>query len=375
MVKNQFSKKRILFFVPLPPPVYGAALRNQSLVESKSLNLSYEIILVSFNFAKQVDDIGKFSFLKLLKFFARAYELVYKMFLYKPELVYFNFAVYGNALYRDFLFITLLKLFRSKMILHLRTQGVSDGAKKSKIKRWMYRSAFKNTHLICLSKFLSNDVREVYNHRPLIINNGILDVYDRYPHFINDGIPTILFLSNLSKSKGVLDLIKAFSIIKSKGIPFVGIIAGPESDLAIEFIETEIERENIKNCVSIIGPQYDDAKFLLLAKSDIFVFPTYFEAFPGVVLEAMQFGLPVVASIEGAIPEIVDDGNTGLLTQKQNPDDLAEKIAVLIQNKDYRKMLGSNARKKFVSHYTLSHFEESMKLAFDSVGDRNDTKP
>jgi len=364
---NQKVKSKILFFVPLPPPVHGAALRNKSLIESKVLNSAFEISVIPFDFATSINDIGRFSILKLTKMVGRLYTVVHTMLRFGPQLVYFNFSVYGHALYRDFLFALIFKSFRTNVVFHLRTQGVKSQSTNSNFKRILFKTAFRNATVICLSDYLAKDVEDVYQPRPLVVNNGIEDVFPKYTLSSDRSIPIILFLSNLSRTKGILDLIGALEILKSESIPFEALIAGGEGDLLVKDIQAELKSKSLTPNVRVLGPIFGDEKFKLYCSTDIFVFPTYFEAFPGVVLEAMQFCLPVVSTFEGAIPEIVDDGVTGFLVQKQNVNDLAEKLKILLKVESLRKELGNNGRNKFVKKYRLNDFENKMVKVFNDI--------
>ena len=364
---NILKNPKILFFVPLPPPVHGAALRNKALVESDVLNKAFDIILIPFNFAGNLSDIGKFSIKKLIRMISRAYTIAFKMITIKPDIVYFNFSVYGLALYRDFFFIQLFKIFKSKIILHLRTQGVQAQVTSSNFKLWLFRKTFKGSTVICLSKQLSKDIEDVYDLPPKIVCNGIEDVYYKYKKNNRNTNKTILFVSNLSRRKGVLELIEALQIIKSNSINFSCLIVGDEWDLKFEQIEELLLANSLTKEVSLLGPKYEHEKYGLLADANIFVLPTHFEAFPGVILEAMQFEIPVVSTFEGAIPEIIDDGVTGLLVKKQDAIDLAAKLTTLLEDRQLREILGKNGRIKFVDQYTLRSFEENMIKTFDEI--------
>ena len=365
---SEKRRKKILFFVPLPPPVHGASLRSKSLVESKLINDAFNIEVIRLNFAVETDDVGKFSVGKVVKSARKAFGIIYKMITFKPDLVYFVFAVYGFALYRDLMYGCIFKLFSPKVLYHLRTQGVKSQIERSKFKRGIFRYVFKNTRVICLSEFLSRDIADVYPIRPMVINNGIEDVtHGLLLKKQRNTIVEILFLSNFAKTKGVEELIKAFAILKSKNYKFIGLIVGGPVDLTIDNLQVMIDAHDLGDDVKIMGPKYGDDKHEILNHADIFVLPTYFEAFPGSILEAMQFGLPVVSTFEGAIPEIVDDGQTGLLVNKQSPVELAQKMELLINSPDLRLALGASGRTKFIENYTLAIFERKMKEAFDEV--------
>jgi glycosyltransferase involved in cell wall biosynthesis len=367
-MNSKNTKNKILFFIPLPPPVHGAALRNQSLIESKLINSSFDINVIPFNFAVETNDIGKFSFYKIVKSIKRAFVIIYSMIVFKPDMVYFNLSLYGFALYRDMVYASIFKMFNAKIIYHLRTQGVKTQVIKSYFKRKMFEYVFRKTHVICLSKYLSNDITEVYKSKPIIVNNGIEDVSARFPIKEKNNVEVkILFLSNLAETKGVNELIEALHILKSKNIKFTSLIVGNPVDISIEYLQQKITDYDLFDEVKIIGPKYGDEKYEILSEADIFVLPTYFEAFPGTVLEAMQFGLPVISTFEGAIPEIVDDNITGFLVHKQNVLELTEKLELLINDSELRLRMGNKGRDKFFEHYTLGLFEKNMKQAFETV--------
>jgi glycosyltransferase involved in cell wall biosynthesis len=362
-------RKKILFFGTLPPPVTGAGLRNKSLMESALINAAYQIELIPFNFAEEVDDIGKFSFRKIFKAIQRGGTILYKVVSYRPHLVYFNVSLYGFALYRDFIYVILFKVLRCRLLYHLRTQGVKSQVQRSRLKRLMFRLIFRNTRVICLSEFLSRDIADVYSAKPFVVNNGIKDISQRYPVKKKPAgeAPWVLFLAHLWLFKGVMELIEAFHILKTEGVRFHAIIAGPEGDVSIAQLKEKAASLGLSAEIDVPGPKDGDEKNQLFRDADIFVLPTTFEGLPGAVLEAMQFGLPVVATCEGAIPEIVDDGRTGLLVKKRDPVDLAAKLKRVLTDEPYRNSLGKNGRSKFVNCYTLEHFERNMLAVFDQV--------
>ena len=85
--------------------------------------------------------------------------------------------------------------------------------------------------------------------------------------------------------------------------------------------------------------------YSLMAKSDLFVFPSYGDSWGRVVVEAMLSGLPVIGANAGGIPEIITDGQTGFLANPKDPADWAEKIAWVYNNYDHALKLAENAKK------------------------------
>jgi glycosyltransferase involved in cell wall biosynthesis len=92
-----------------------------------------------------------------------------------------------------------------------------------------------------------------------------------------------------------------------------------------------------------------------------------YEGFPGVLLEAMLHGKPVICSRIGGLPEIVDDGITGLLFEPGNPDDLAEKIAYLYRRPQLCRQMGKAGRDKWLREYSPEKYYERLMAAYEKA--------
>ena len=103
----------------------------------------------------------------------------------------------------------------------------------------------------------------------------------------------------------------------------------------------------------------------LYLESDIFVLPTRFETFGYCILEAMACGLPVVTSNVYSIPETVDDGETGYLTEYGDMEALEEKLVELIENAPLRKKMGEAGRKKAEEKFSLPVFKGELAKVYE----------
>ncbi|MCX8490131.1 MAG: glycosyltransferase family 4 protein, partial [Cyclobacteriaceae bacterium] len=97
------------------------------------------------------------------------------------------------------------------------------------------------------------------------------------------------------------------------------------------------------------------------------IHPTLNDAFPLVILEAMQHRLPVISTYEGAIPEIVDDLTTGFLVVKNDVEALVGKIEVLLDNETIRKEMGLAGQRKFLTNYTVEKMEENITKVLHEI--------
>lgn len=368
MNKNQGGK--ILLIVQLPPPIHGASVMNSHIVNSEKINKRFNIEVINLQFSKTIGEISIFSIRKVFKAIYFGFKIINQVFIQKPDLVYFTFSPSGYAFYRDVIYVVLLKLLRRKIVFHLHGKGIKEN-KLNIVKKCLYLLVFRNTYVICLSKKLVNDIETVNRSVPYIIPNGIQlqsEIGER-KHKKSGSVTQILFLSNYVESKGILILIDALKRLKNQGYNFKAKLVGAPSDLTMEFLNNLISDQDLSGCIQITGPLYGDAKKSEFQSADIFVFPTYYrnEAFPLVILEAMQYGLPIISTSEGAIPELVEDAINGFIIPQKDPVLLAERIKHLIDNPDLRIEMGERGYGKFINNYTLDHFENNMIKTFQDI--------
>ena len=362
--------KKILLFIKLPPPTTGATLMNQYVADSKLLRNNFNIRTIGISYALNVAEMGKFRFSKVKTICITWLRLLYELIHFKPDLVYFQISPLGLAFIRDSLYVMIMKLFRKKIVFHLHGKGISKQIDSS-IKRMIYNFVFKNQDVITLSKLLDYDVKEVFNGRIYHVPNGIPVV--KYNNKVRDENSTIeiLYLSNLIKSKGILDFVDAMEILKNKNLLFQANIVGKEADLSVQELTNLIKLKDLCSYVSYLGSKYGNEKTEIYINSDVLVFPTKYknETFGIVNIEAMQFSIPVITTNEGAILEIIDNGITGYIVDKNSPNQIADKIEFLINNPDKRIEMGKAGRKKFLENYTIDKFEQNLKNVFDNILD------
>ena len=189
----------------------------------------------------------------------------------------------------------------------------------------------------------------------------------------NRKIPNLLFLSNMIESKGVFVALNAANILKNKGYDFKFYFAGNWGDITSKGFFSEVRKNDLDDRVEYLGFLEKEDKFKALGKSDILVYPTYKDIFGIVNLEAMEFGLPIVSTQEGAIPEIVEHNITGLLTNKKDAEGIAENIERLLNDIDLRIKMGKAGRQKFLSEFIFEKFENRLLDIFN-ISTGNDGK-
>ena len=360
--------RKILCIMQLPPPIHGANLMNSYLLNSKIINGNFNMQVVNLQFASSLKEIEKFSFHKVFKSIKFALIIFFKVMKFKPDLVYFTLSPKGFAFYRDTIYVSILKLSHQKIVFHLHAQGIRMESERSWLKRKLAKFVFKNTHVICLAKNLIEDIKPIYSAVPFIVPCGIpIHPKSNQTKSRTNEVVQILYLSNYIKNKGILKLIDALKILSEQKFFFKARLVGAPTDLSIDTVENYIRERGLQNCVQVVGPKYNEEKYNELMSADIFVLPSFNEAFPLVNLEAMQFSLPVLSTNVGGVSEAVINEETGFVVESRNVQQLADKLILLIKDKNLREQMGMKGKDRFCNNYTLRHFEYNIKNVFDII--------
>jgi len=157
------------------------------------------------------------------------------------------------------------------------------------------------------------------------------------------------FIGRLVKDKGINELVQAFVELNKTYLFTKLLLVGPfERELYPLFPETERKIQNHPNIISI-GEQADVRPYLAI--SNVFVFPSYREGFPNVVMEAGAMDLPCIVTDINGCNEIIEDGVNGLIIPPKNKEQLKEKMQLLLENSDLRNRLKQKARSMITSRY------------------------
>ena len=153
---------------------------------------------------------------------------------------------------------------------------------------------------------------------------------------------TLLFLGRVGQRKGAFDLLQAFSKLSKEDKERTALILAGDGELndAYEVAESL----DIQPFVSITGWLSQAKCKDLLAQADIFVLPSYNEALPMSILEAMSWGLPIISTPVGGIPEIIIPYKTGILVTPGDVQGIKEAIQFFIENEEQRISMGLAAR-------------------------------
>ena len=172
-----------------------------------------------------------------------------------------------------------------------------------------------------------------------------------------------IYLGNLLIEKGPLVLLESCRILQERNIPFhCHLVGAPTAEISLQDMAIKVAQRGLSNVVSIHGARYGEEKEYLLQQADAMVFPTFYcnECFPLVLLEGMKHSLALISTSEGAISDIIEEGVSGFLVEKQNAKALAKAMQKLAEEPSLTRKMGKAGRARYLRMYSEKSFIERL---------------
>jgi len=177
-----------------------------------------------------------------------------------------------------------------------------------------------------------------------------------------------LLLARMDRWKGVDDLLDAAAELRVRGCPFELVLAGPAGTAGDkDELAAKIRARNLDPVGRYVGPVRGQEKVDLLRWADVYVQPSHHEGMPISLLEALAFGLPVVATRVGAVPELMVDGVHGRLVPPHRQDLLAKAMAELAERPAVRPAMSEAAARLAEARFGLRRFQGDLLALYDGL--------
>lgn len=272
----------------------------------------------------------------------------------------------SNASFRrKSLFLALARLAGKPYIFHLHG-GAFDRyhAGCTRLERaWLGHTLRGARIVFVLSDSWAEWLRREIGHPDVrVLPNPVLPVH--LPATVVREPQTLLFLGRLEADKGIFVLLKALARLRASHPDLRAVLAG-EGDLAA--VRQAAAEAGVAGLIELPGWVAGEAKAHCLARAGVFVLPSRFEGLPMALLEAQAAGLPVVASRVGGIPQVVSDGENGMLHAPDDDADLARALALVLDAPDRARQMGSAGQTQVLAGFGIKRVRGLLDAAWTQL--------
>lgn len=266
----------------------------------------------------------------------------------------------GASFWRKAIFIYIAKFFHKKVVWHMHAGRFAVFYQQH---RYAVRKVVdKSDVIIALSEYWKEYFKNEFPTKRVEIIKNVISA--PVVHKQQTGYFTLLFLGLLGKNKGIYDLLEC---IRDHKVEFQGklkLYIGGNGE--IEHVKQLIKEYGIADIVIFEGWVSGDKKIELLNKSDAYILPSYKEGLPISILEAMSYGMPIISTPVGGIPEIVSNGENGYLVEPGNKEDIYKAIMSLLNDADLRNRMGRISLSR-VGEHLPEYVEKQLETLYDSL--------
>lgn len=366
-------RPRLLLLSPLPPPTGGIPTWTLGVLGS-GLCDRWDVRVVNTSPSQKVAVHGKSRLrpdrvLDALRILA---ALLWQLVRFRPDVIHVNTPLYW-AFLRDGAAVWLASLLGVRSVLHPRRGDFPEFVEQARppMRRWIEATLRRADRCIALTRdnqrllesiaspdrvcFVPNFVRLSDLGEPPD-RGALTEQPERSERPVE-----VLFVGWMLEAKGVRELLAA-----ARGLPRVRFtLVGAQQPDFVETVREELESQS--DHLQILPPRAREEILELYRRADVFVLPSWSEGFPNVVLEAMAAGLPVVATPVGAIPDIVENGEEGLLVPPRDPLALEAAIRRLVESPELRLAMGRRARERVEAAFSSDAVIEQLEGVYSGL--------
>ncbi|WP_121971076.1 glycosyltransferase family 4 protein [Leptolyngbya sp. BC1307] len=371
MVKSTETARAGVYLPAYPPAKpYQILLVGPSLAQKGGM-ASVQKLIVGSQLAsidiQHVSTHDEGSVMHRLRVFAASVGLLTKRLIGGADLVHLHVAEKGSVL-RKILLLLLAKAFRKPVIMH--THGCEFHTFHDGLPGWLrYWVDVALRQADCFI-VLSESWKDYYlthcdlNPDRVIVLPNPVEIPASIPDRSASSVTRFVFLGRIGQRKGAFDLLQAFANLPADCLPQAQLTLAGDGEL--EKAGELIKQLNVEGYVELPGWVDLEQRNQLLWDADVFILPSYNEGLPMAMLEAMAWGLPVISTPVGGIPEVIVSGENGYLADPGDIKALSAAMQSLVEDDALRLAMGHSARKR-IEPLDLTLYCERLTKIYRSV--------
>ena len=306
------------------------------------------------------------SFIKKLRQFLMIW-CKYLCFIFRPRIDFVHIHLASrNSTWRKMCFILPAILVGKPYILHLHgaEYQVFFNSECGPLRRFLVRRMFAcAATVIVLSTQWKEFIASISNNNNVLIIPNSVPIRSQEKQVHPDQF-NLVFLGRLGQRKGIYDLLEAMKIIVVQH-PEVKLFCGGDGE--VEEVQRFVKDNGLEENYLYLGWVDSTEKDELFSKCDIFVLPSYNEGLPMGILEAMSYGIPVISTRVGGIPDAILDGDEGFLVTPGDVMALAKCILLLVEDPTFKKHMSDLALKKAAEQFSIERIAPRLEKLYESL--------
>jgi len=214
-------------------------------------------------------------------------------------------------------------------------------------------------------------------HNTEVLSNGIAEPpVARDPRPVLEGPARLLYVGELAEAKGIVTLLGMMRELTSSGVDAkLDLVGDWESDATRERVLALRDEWDLHEDVAVHGLLIGDAKWRAFRRAHVLVHPTSWDGQPVTILEALAFGVPVVATRVGAIPDTIRDGVEGYLMADNSVAELVTGVRALLADRKMYATYARRARQAYAERFSADVFAPRMAELLDAAAANRGIKP
>jgi glycosyltransferase involved in cell wall biosynthesis len=282
--------------------------------------------------------------------------------LVRTEIVHIHLA--GEiSLLRKLPVLIMAKALRKHVLVHVHAH--SEESLFVKTPRWAWKYSFYAAdRVIALSPTWANAIRRHAPHATVVVVPNPVKLFSPTRRRHNDDSPRVLYVGRLEARKGYDTLLTAASLVLKKFPQTEFWFAGHGE---LESARAQAQALGIDSQVHLLGWITGSALEQIYDDMDVFCLPSHSEGVPMSMLEAMSHALPVICTAVGGVPDIIVDGENGLLVTPGNPEAVAMGILRLLRNPKMAESVGRSGYKTVRERCSLDAVGAQMSAIYKEL--------
>jgi glycosyltransferase involved in cell wall biosynthesis len=370
---KSLPKRRILMVGPVPPPYGGIASVIDDIVCSElSADYSFHVFPRTAGFPPGYRGfLGRniFRFRRFMRFFKEVNAGSY-------ELVHIHSA--DPSFPGTLIFMILAQLARTKVVLHMHGTDWDDFYERaSPITQLSIRwGLLLPDRVAVLYTLWADRIRQLVPKADVCVVGNLVRRQEppdasviramrerlglEREHFV------VLTVGSVGWRKGSFEILKAVPQIVSEDdvVRFV-LVGGEEASGQAASLRSVVERQGLGKWVIFTGETERENIPVFMGLADMFLLPSFIEGMPISIIEAMQWGVPVIATRVAAIPDMIEDGVSGLLIHPGKPDEIASAVLRVRRDSTLRQQLSRSGKKVFGDRFEFSRGIERIRRLYE----------